>query len=307
MKIGIIGGTGGMGKGFAIRWCKKHEIIIGSRDAERAATAASEYLGSAKDAYGNVSGTISGKDNISVAKETDVLVLSIPYENIDATCSQLLSEISDKCVVISPIVPMTKTDVGFECVAIKDNKAFSHQTVEKHMKDKTKLVSAFHVISEKKLVNPTLSLDYDIFVAGDDKNSIEVVNGLINEIDGLRPIYLGPGALAYLVEMSTPLLLNAMIRNKMKNPGIKLVWNIQIEKIVMSEDPRRGRNWLTAMGVLFLVVATVTLVRDIIIWSPDFVVEFFFNSEINAQKVSLGAIAFAAFMITLGFGKKMHK
>jgi len=60
----------------------------------------------------------------------------------------------------------------------------------------------------------------------------------------------------------------------------------------MSEEyPRRGRNWLTAMGVLFLVVATVTLVRDIIIWSPDFVVEFFFNSEINAQKVSLGAIA----------------
>ena len=42
MKIGIIGGTGGMGKGFALRWCKKHEVIIGSRDAGRAATAASE-------------------------------------------------------------------------------------------------------------------------------------------------------------------------------------------------------------------------------------------------------------------------
>ena len=223
MKIGIIGGTGGMGKGFALRWCKKHEVIIGSRDAERATTAANEYLGSANDAYGSISGTISGKANISVAKESDVLVLSIPYENIDAICSQLLSEISDECVVISPIVPMTKTDVGFECVAIKENKAFSHQTVEKHMKDKTKLVSAFHVISEKKLVNPTLSLDYDIFVAGDDKNSVEVVNGLINGIEGLRPIYLGPGTLAYLVEMSTPLLLNAMIRNKMKNPGIKII------------------------------------------------------------------------------------
>ena len=73
----------------------------------------------------------------------------------------------------------------------------------------------------------------------------------------------------------------------------------------MSEEyTRRGRNWLTAMGVLFLVVATVTLVRDIIIWSPAFVVEFFFNSEINTQKVSLGAIAFGAFMVTLGFGKK---
>ena len=223
MKIGIIGGTGGMGKGFAIRWCKKHEIIIGSRDAERAAISASEYLSSAKDAYGDISGTISGRDNISVAKESDVLVLSIPYENIDTICSQLLPEINAQCVVISPIVPMTKTDVGFECIAIKDNKTFSHQTVEKHMKDKTKLVSAFHVISEKKLVNPTLPLDYDIFVAGDDKNSVEIVNNLINEIEGLRPIYLGPGVLAYLVEMSTPLLLNAMIRNKMKNPGIKLV------------------------------------------------------------------------------------
>ena len=89
--------------------------------------------------------------------------------------------------------------------------------------DKTKLVSAFHVISEKKLINPTLTLDYDIFVAGDSKESTEVVNNLINEIEGLRPIYLGPGALAYLVEMSTPLLLNAMIRNKMKNPGIKII------------------------------------------------------------------------------------
>ena len=70
----------------------------------------------------------------------------------------------------------------------------------------------------------------------------------------------------------------------------------------MSEEyPRRGRNWLTAMGVLFLVVATVTLVRDIIIWSPDFVVEFFFNSEINAQKVSLGAIVFGASMIAVSY------
>ena len=62
-----------------------------------------------------------------------------------------------------------------------------------------------------------------IIVAGDSKESVEVVNGLINEIEGLRPIYLGPGTLAYLVEMCTPLLLNAMIRNKMKNPGIKIV------------------------------------------------------------------------------------
>jgi hypothetical protein len=223
MKIGIIGGTGGMGKGFAFRWCKNHDVLIGSRDAERAISTATEYTTQAAETYGEISGTITGKDNISVAKESQVLVLSIPYDNIDSICSQILPQVSDDCVVVSPIVPMTKTDTGFECVAIKENKPFSHQTVEKHMKDKTKLVSAFHVISEKKLINPTLALDYDIFVAGDSKESVEVVNGLINEIEGLRPIYLGPGTLAYLVEMCTPLLLNAMIRNKMKNPGIKII------------------------------------------------------------------------------------
>jgi len=223
MKIGIIGGTGGMGKGFALRWCNKHEILVGSRDSSRAATSADEYTKTAKETFNNENVSISGNDNLSVVKESDVLILSIPYDNIDAICSELLPNVKDNCVVISPIVPMTKTDVGFECIAIKENKPFSHQTVEKYMKDKTKLVSAFHVISEKKLVNPTLVLDYDIFVCGDSKESVEVVNGLINEIEGLRPIYLGPGTLSYLVEMSTPLLLNAMIRNKMKNPGIKII------------------------------------------------------------------------------------
>tara|TARA_Y100000590_G_scaffold470217_1_gene662841 strand:- start:4511 stop:5182 length:672 start_codon:yes stop_codon:yes gene_type:complete len=223
MNIGIIGGTGGMGKGFAIRWCKNHQVIIGSRDSQRAKTSAEEYSQLAKEAYGKINGSIVGENNTTVTKESDVLILSIPYENIDSICSDLLPQIKNNCVVVSPIVPMTKTDTGFECIAIKDNKPFSHQIVEKYMEDKTKLVSAFHVISEKKLVNPTLELDYDIFVAGDSKESVEVVNTLINEIEGLRPIYLGPGALAYLVEMSTPLLLNAMIRNKIKNPGIKII------------------------------------------------------------------------------------
>lgn len=223
MKIGIIGGTGGMGKGFALRWCKNHEILIGSRDAQRASEAAAEYLQTAKQAFGSINGTVSGADNDSVAAQSDVLILSIPYENIDSVCSGLLGKIKDSCTVISPIVPMTKTDIGFEFIPLKENKPFSHQMVQRHMKNKNKLVSAFHVISEKKLVDPTFTLDYDIFVCGDDKESIDVVNGLIGEISGLRPIFLGSGALAYLAEISTPLLLNAMIKNKMKNPGIKIL------------------------------------------------------------------------------------
>jgi len=223
MRIGIIGGTGGMGKGFALRWSQNNDVIIGSRDAARAAESAVEYTNLAKEAFGEIKGTISGNDNLTVAKDSDVLILAIPYENIDSVCSGILPEVKDSCVVVSPIVPMTKTDVGFECVSIKENKPFSYKLVLNHMKNKSKLVSAFHVISEKKLVNATLELDYDIFVCGDDNESVQVVNGLINEIKGLRPINLGPIELSYLAEMSTPLLLNAMIKNKIKNPGIKII------------------------------------------------------------------------------------
>jgi NADPH-dependent F420 reductase len=223
MKIGIIGGTGGMGKGFALRWCENHDIIIGSREAAKAEEAAKEYTNLAQKEYNSIKGKISGKDNITVAKESDVLVLSIPYENIDAICSQLLPNVKDNCTVISPIVPLTKTDAGFEFISFKDKKPSAFELVQNHMKNKSKLVSAFHTISEKKLIDPKLILDSDIFVCGDSEDSISIVRQLITEIKNLRPILLGPGSLSYLAEVATPILLNAMIKNKMKNPGIKII------------------------------------------------------------------------------------
>lgn len=223
MKIGIIGGTGGMGKGFAIRWCQNHDVMIGSREATKADEAAKEYTSLASKEYGSFKGKIIGKDNLSVAKESDVLVLSIPYENIDTICSQLLPNTRDECVVISPIVPLTKTDAGFEFISFKDKKPSAFELVQKHMRNKSNLVSAFHTISEKKLLDPKLVLDSDIFVCGDNDSSINVVNDLIKEIKNLRPILLGPGSLSYLAETATPILLNAMIKNKMRNPGIKII------------------------------------------------------------------------------------
>lgn len=220
MKIGIIGGAGGMGKGFAIRWCKDHKILIGSREAARAKDAAKEYLELVKP-YG-IDANITGDDNISVAKDSDVLVLSIPYESIDTVCPEILQNTSDNCIIVSPIVPMTKTEIGFEFVPLKDGVPSAYELVSKHVNSE-KLVSAFHVISEKKLANIELVLDYDIFVCGDSADAVEKISGLINEIDGLRPIKLGPGKLSYMAEISTPILLNAMIRNKLKNPGIKIV------------------------------------------------------------------------------------
>lgn len=223
MKIGIIGGTGGMGKGFAMRWCENHQVIIGSRESSKAEEAAREYSELAKKEYSAMKGQITGKDNVSVTKESDVLVLSIPYENIDAICSQLLPHVNDNCVVISPIVPLTKTDSGFEFISFKDKKPSAFELVSKHMKNKSKLVSAFHTVSEKKLIDTKLVLDSDIFVCGDSEESISVVRQLITEVKNLRPIILGPGSLSYLAEVATPILLNAMIKNKMRNPGIKII------------------------------------------------------------------------------------
>ena len=66
---------------------------------------------------------------------------------------------------------------------------------------------------------------------------------------------------------------------------------------------RRGRNWFTAMGALFIIMAVIVLVRQILLWSPDFVVQFLLNSEFTNEKISLAMIAFGIFMIIWGFRK----
>lgn len=64
---------------------------------------------------------------------------------------------------------------------------------------------------------------------------------------------------------------------------------------------RRGRNWYTAIGTLFSVMAGIVLVRQLLIWGPEFVEEFLFNGEITNEKVSMAMLAFGVFMIALGF------
>ena len=67
---------------------------------------------------------------------------------------------------------------------------------------------------------------------------------------------------------------------------------------------RRGRNWYTAMGTLFIIMALIVLVRQLILLGPEFVRDFLLNSELTSEKVSIGMILFAAFLIGLGFRKK---
>ena len=48
-----------------------------------------------------------------------------------------------------------------------------------------------------------------------------------------------------------------------------------------SEYPRRGRNWFTVMGLLFIIMAVIVLVQNMIIWSPEFVYDFLVGPDIT--------------------------
>ncbi len=68
--------------------------------------------------------------------------------------------------------------------------------------------------------------------------------------------------------------------------------------------PRRGRNWYSAMGVLFIVVGAIVMIRNVLIWSPEFALDFLLNSEITNEKISLGMFAFGGILLLVGFRKK---
>ncbi|MGB7952813.1 MAG: NADPH-dependent F420 reductase [Candidatus Nitrosopolaris sp.] len=224
MKVGLIGGTGGMGEGFALRWSSRHDVIIGSREVQKAKDAAETYTKVAKESYGNrMTGSITGDENLAVTKSSDILLLSIHYEHIAEMCSQLSKQLKDDCIVITPIVPMEKTGAGFVYIPLEQAKKPAAEIVADNLPPRSRIVSAFHTISEARLKNITESLDSDTFVCGDDRNIVSTVNSLISEIAGLRPIYLGPLSISYQAEILTPMLLNSAHRNKIKNPGIRIV------------------------------------------------------------------------------------
>ena len=118
---------------------------------------------------------------------------------------------------------MTRTETGFVYIPLEQNKKLAVEMISEKLPPRSRIVSAFHTISEVKLKNVGQSLDSDTFICGDDQTVVAKLTELVLEISGLRPIYLGPLELTYQAEILTPMLLNAAKRNKMKNPSVKLV------------------------------------------------------------------------------------
>ena len=224
MKIGIVGGTGGMGEGFALRWCANHQIIIGSRDKNKASEVAKNYMKIAQEFYKDrMKGNISGDNNFDLAKDLDILILSIPYESINDTCAKLAQVVNNSCIIVSPIVPMKWQEKGFTYIPFEEGKKTAAELVADNFESRSRIVSAFHTISEVKLKKIELNLDADTYICGDDLAAVQKIKDLVSEIQGLRPIYLGQLSMTYQAEILTPMLLNGAKKNKLKNPGLKLV------------------------------------------------------------------------------------
>jgi len=214
MKIALVGGTGDIGTGFALRWAAKNEIIIGSRKAEKAEEAAkgvSEALGGK---------AILGMDNGTAIEASDVVVLCVPFEHLASVTSDLKSSYSDQ-IVISPVVPMSYNGKHFQLDPPSQGSAAMQAKFM--LPDGMRIVSAFHTICAAALQDREKELKADVLICSDDEEALNTVIGLTQEIKSLRPLKAGPLAVSSLVESLTPMLLNVARRNRIKDAGIKIV------------------------------------------------------------------------------------
>lgn len=218
MKIAIIGGTGSIGEGFALRWARKHEIIVCSREIDKAIKAAGDYseILSRRRLF---CCSIAGFTNESGIENADVVVLSIPYQGVTSLLKETCHLFKDQ-IVISLVVPMKKND-WFEFTPPKQGSAALE--IQEILPKTVKVVSAYHNISAKKLANLELRLDYDVVVCGDDKNAKKIVMNLTKDIRTLHPLDGGGIRSSYMIESLTPFLLNLAIRNGFSDLGVKFV------------------------------------------------------------------------------------
>ncbi len=212
MKIALLGGTGNLGKGLALRLASLgYEVIIGSRKPEKAEKKAREYLGI-------VGGDIVGTDNYSAAKACDIAVFTIPWEHAFSTAETLKVPLKDK-VVVSPLVPM-KNDGGV-FVYIRPAEGSAAEKLAKVL-DGSYIIAAFHTLPAGRFARIEEKLEWDVPVCGDDAGAKEKIKGIARKM-GLRPLDAGPLSNAYLLESLTPLILNIMARNEVGELGVKFL------------------------------------------------------------------------------------
>lgn len=218
MKIAILGGTGSIGEGFALRWAGKHDILVCSREIDRAVNAAEEYTNILLNKGMQCCG-IAGCGNENAIKEADLVVVSVPYQGVISLLEPLKPYFKDQ-IVISLVVPMKKNKC-FEFTPPKQGSAALE--IQDLLPKSVKVISSYHNVSARKLANIELSLDYDVVVCGDNEKAKHTVMELTREIRSLRPLDGGGLSSSYMIESLTPFLINLAIRNGLSDLGVKFI------------------------------------------------------------------------------------
>ncbi len=211
MRIALLGGTGDIGQGLTLRWGfdTNHELLIGSRDPQKARTKADEYE-TELDSRG-IETTIKGFENAMAADRADVVVLAVPAYHLVDTVEEVADRLDEETVLVTPAVGMKRDDDGFH---YNRPGAGSVAALAAEAKpDDVPLVGAFHNLPAGGLANLDREFEWDTLVFGDDDDAKSVVIDLADGIGGLRPLDAGGLGNAAEVEAITPLLINVASEN----------------------------------------------------------------------------------------------
>ena len=212
--LAFLGGTGPEGRGLALRFALAGEdIIIGSRDASRAATAAEELKELAPGSR------IEGAANADAAAAADVVFLAFPYEGQRPTLESIPEAMAGK-VVVDVIAPM-QFQRGLGASAVEVEAGSAAQEAQELLPDSL-IVSAFQNISAEELQEPDTTMEGDVVVCSDHAEPKARVMELVAKIPNLRAVDGGALSNSKYVEQITPMLVN-INRIYRIHAGIKIV------------------------------------------------------------------------------------
>jgi NADPH-dependent F420 reductase len=205
--IGVLGGTGDLGLGLAIRWAAAgHRVLIGSRVAERATTAADTVRRAVATA------DVAGFDNDAVIAQCDRLVLAVPFEGVEPLLAAAGPRLGGK-LLIDVVVALDFGKGGCRLAALPAGAPSVTELIQERVPD-ARVVSAFKNVPASELQDPAAALAADVLLCGRDAAARADVAALVADIPGLRPVDVGGNASAHAIEAITALLVNVNRRHK---------------------------------------------------------------------------------------------
>jgi 8-hydroxy-5-deazaflavin:NADPH oxidoreductase len=207
--IAIIGGTGPLGMGLALRWARAGEtVIIGSRDAARAQQTA-ETIHQRVGANAKV----TGAENSAACAAADLLMLTVPFEGQAGLLKQLRTAIRTGSIMIDATVPLAASVGGRASRTLGVWQGSAAQQTAELVPKGVSVAAAFHNVSADVL-NGDEDVDCDVIVCSDDPKATEAAMELAVKIPRVRAIDGGKLENARIVEQITALLIGLNIRHK---------------------------------------------------------------------------------------------